>query len=204
MNVLLFSAGIESTCLAHMLRPDVCLTINYGQISAHGEIRSAENITRHLSLRHEVLVIDAAALGTGQMAGKPTIKEATIPELWPFRNQLLITLAAMKFVGTGAVNIIIGSAKNDSSHKDGTSEFMQLINDILKMQEGDVRLSAPAINLESIELMRESNIDVDVLDMTFSCFQAEYPCGQCRGCWKNEGLRVQYFNERPSCHPSAT
>lgn len=202
MNVLLFSAGIESTCLAYMLRPDACLTINYGQISAQGEIRAAKNIARHFALSHEVLTIDASILGTGQMAGKPTIEEATIPELWPFRNQFLITLAAMKFVGALDVEIIIGSVKNDSSHKDGTAEFMSLINNTLNMQEGGVKLSAPAIHLDSIELMRKSNIDVDVLDMTFSCFQAEYPCGQCRGCWKNEALRVQYFNERPSCHAS--
>jgi len=102
MKTLLLSGGIESTCLAKMWKPDVCLTINYGQIPAAGEIRAATNVAKLFSIRHEVLTIDVASLGSGQMAGKPKIRQAAIPELWPFRNQLLITLAAMKFVGSKA------------------------------------------------------------------------------------------------------
>lgn len=198
MNVLLLSGGIESTCLAHMLRPDICLTIDYGQISARGEIRAAQNIARHYSLAHEVLTIDASALGTGQMAAKPTIKEAAIPELWPFRNQFLITLAAMKFVGHGNLKIAIGSAIGDSSHKNGTKAFITAMHAVLVMQEGSIELIAPAIELESLDLLRLAKIDTDVLDMTFSCFVAEYPCGRCRGCLKHEILRATYYEQNPT------
>ena len=100
MKVLLLSGGIKSTCLAKTWKPDVCLTIDYGQIPAAGEIRAAKNVAKFFGLPHRLLDINAASLGSGQMAGKPKIKQATIPELWPFRNQFLVTLAAMKFVGT--------------------------------------------------------------------------------------------------------
>lgn len=200
MNVLLFSGGIESTCLAYMLRPDVCLTVNYGQRVFLGEHRAAKNIADHFGLRHVVVEANIANLGSGQLAGTEAIKESAIPELWPYRNQFLITVAAMKFIQFGSVRVVIGSAKNDASHADGTPEFIQLMDAALKLQEGDVQLRAPAIGLESIDLIRLSNIDVDVLDMTFSCFESEYPCGRCRGCWKNEALRVEAFLERPTCH----
>lgn len=199
MKVLLFSGGIESTCLAYMYKPHKCLTVDYGQRQAVGEIRASRNVATYLGLSHEVLSVDAASLGSGQMAGKEAIKAAAIPELWPFRNQLLITLAAMRFVGTTDVQIMIGSTKSDSSHVDGTSAFIEAMSKALSMQEGNVRLAAPAIHSESIALLRESNIDPDILDMTFSCFQAEYPCGRCRGCLKNESLRAAYYAERPTC-----
>ncbi|MES1179799.1 MAG: 7-cyano-7-deazaguanine synthase, partial [Hyphomicrobium sp.] len=174
--------------------------IDYGQIVAGAEIRAARNIASYLTLRHEILTADLSQLGTGQLAGKGTIREASIPELWPFRNQMLITLAAMKFICTPNLRIIIGTAKGDASHKDGTLEFVEAMNAILQMQEGGATLIAPAINQESIDLLLSSKIDVDILDMKFSCFQADYPCGQCRGCLKNESLRAEYFERRPSCH----
>ena len=199
MNVLLFSGGIESTCLAYVHKPDKCLTIDYGQRQAVGEVRASQNIAAHLGLSHEVIRIDAAFLGSGQMAGGETIKDAAVPELWPFRNQLLVTLAAMRFVGGAAVRIMIGSTKSDATHVDGTPAFVEAMDKTLVMQEGNVGLLAPAIDVESIELLRASNIDPDILDMTFSCFQAEYPCGRCRGCQKNESLRTMYYAERPTC-----
>ena len=122
-------------------------------IPAQGEIRAAKNIAHYLSLTYEVLNIDASALGSGQMAGKPTIKEAGIPELWSFRNQFLVTLAAMKFVGDRNIKIVIGCAKGDLSHKDGTKEFIGGMQEILRLQEGDVDLFVPAIDLDSLELM---------------------------------------------------
>jgi 7-cyano-7-deazaguanine synthase len=199
MNILLFSGGIESTCLAYMYRPHRCLTIDYGQRQAVGEIRASQNIAAHLGLSHEVLSVDAAFLGSGQMAGKETIKAAAIPELWPYRNQLLITLAAMRFAGNADVRIMIGSTKSDAAHVDGTSAFIEAMGKTLSIQEGSIGLIAPAIDVESIALLRTSNIDPDMLDMTFSCFQAEYPCGRCRGCLKNESLRATYYAERPTC-----
>ncbi len=200
MKILLLSGGIESTCLAKTWKPDVCLTINYGQIPAEGEIRAAKNVAKFFAAPHEVLDINAASLGSGQMAGKPRIKQATIPELWPFRNQFLITLAAMRFVGSKRVKIAIGSAKGDASHKDGTKKFVDAMRTVLIMQEGKVDFVAPAIEKTSLELMRLSKLSPDVFDLTFSCFVSEYPCGQCRGCIKNEFLRARYFDENPTYH----
>jgi 7-cyano-7-deazaguanine synthase len=199
MNVLLFSGGIESTCLAYMHKPHKCLTVDYGQRQAAGEVRASQNIAAHFDLSHEIIRVDVASLGSGQMAGKKTIEGAAVPELWPFRNQLLITLAAMRFAGDADVRIMIGSTKSDAAHVDGTPAFVEAMGKALFMQEGNVELVAPAIDIESIALLRTSNIDPDFLDMTFSCFQSEYPCGRCRGCLKNESLRAMYYAERPTC-----
>ena len=200
MRVLLLSGGIESTCLAYMERPDLCVTVDYGQRQARGEIRASQEVATLLSIPHEIITVDVKGLGSGQMAGKPEIAAAKVPELWPYRNQLLITLAAMKFVGADNLRIIIGSTKSDASHVDGTHDFVRRLDELLAIQEGAVRVVAPAIAIESLDLLRQSQIDPDILDLTFSCFQAEYPCGRCRGCLKNEALRSQYYLERPTCN----
>jgi 7-cyano-7-deazaguanine synthase len=171
-----------------MRKPDVCLTIDYGQTPAIGEIRAAKNIASFLSLNCELLSIDASKLGSGLF--------------WPFRNQFLITLAAMKFIGASNLTITIGSVKGDSSHIDGTDEFFKIMHSLMTIQEGHVDVIAPAIEYESIELMRMSRIDADILDMTFSCFKSEFPCGRRRGCLKNESLRAAYYGERPTCYQS--
>jgi 7-cyano-7-deazaguanine synthase len=196
MEVLLFSGGIESTCLAFMRKPAISLTIDYGQIVSRGEIAAAKNVANHFGFPHEILTIDLANFGSGQLAGRPAITQAAIPEFWPYRNQMLITLAAMRFAGLYDVQIAIGTVKGDSSHQDGTAEFIEKMNSVLAMQEGGTKLIAPAVKLDSIELMLASNIDVDALDMTFSCFSSEYPCGRCRGCIKNEYLRASYYRLR--------
>jgi 7-cyano-7-deazaguanine synthase len=182
-----------------MRRPDVCLTIDYGQKQSTGEIRAATNISEFLELNHQIMTVDLSRLGSGQMVGKPAIKSALIPEFWPFRNQLLITLCAMKFADEDNVKIILGSTKSDSSHVDGTYEFVSRLRELLLIQEGRIDLIAPAIHTSSLDFVQESQISPDLLDMTFSCFEANYPCGRCRGCLKNEDLRSLYYTMKPTC-----
>ncbi|PPD01827.1 MAG: 7-cyano-7-deazaguanine synthase [Hyphomicrobium sp.] len=199
MKVLLFSGGIESTCLAFILKPDVCLTVDYGQLQAEGEIRASACITNYLGLQHAVIQVDAGPIGSGQMAGKPTIQSSSIPEFWPFRNQFLVTLAAMKYAPMDLTKVILGSSKSDASHVDGTPQFYDAFANVMRMQEGGVEVSAPAIELDSFEFVVSTKINPDVLDMTFSCFVAEYPCGRCRGCKKNEEIRSRYHALYPTC-----
>src|SRR5690606_26846711 len=120
MKLLLFSGGIESTCLAHLFRPELLLTIDYGQKSAEGEIRSSAFIAKKLDLKHEVLTAHISSLGAGDLAGLPPARKGPATEFWPFRNQHLITLAAMRCAQDGFKEILIGTVSTDSVHEDGT------------------------------------------------------------------------------------
>lgn len=103
MEVLLFSGGIESTCLAYMRRPQICLTVDYGQRCAEGEIRAAQNISSFFNLEHHVLKVDLSSLGSGEMSDENAVSIAPIPEFWPFRNQMLVTIGAMRFAASKEV-----------------------------------------------------------------------------------------------------
>ena len=95
MRVLLFSGGIDSTCIAWLERPDRLAFVDYGQIPAKGELRACRSIADALDLPLDVHTADLRSFGGGLMAGGAA--EGAAPEFWPFRNQMLITLAAMYY-----------------------------------------------------------------------------------------------------------
>jgi 7-cyano-7-deazaguanine synthase len=190
-SAILLSGGMDSAALACWKRPDMALTINYGQLPASGEIRAAERIASELGIVHEVITVDCRQLGAGQLAGLPQSNIAPVPEWWPFRNQLLVTLAAMRAVSLGIRDLLCGAVVSDGVHVDGRREFFESIDALTTMQEGSIRVIAPAINMTSVELVRISDIDIAVLAWAHSCHTAPYACGSCRGCYKHQSVMAE-------------
>jgi 7-cyano-7-deazaguanine synthase len=186
MSILLLSGGIESTCLAYALRPRICLTIDYGQVVAKSEISASKNICAALRLSHMAVKIDLRKFATGIMAGKQQSFPGGVPEWWPFRNQILISIAAIVSFKKSDAEIIIGTVKSDRRHKDGRRKFLATMDKLLQYQEGSIRLRAPASQMSSEELLDWAKPPLSLLGLTFSCHRSIYSCGQCRGCWKNE------------------
>lgn len=184
-TALLLSGGMDSTALAAWRRPLVAITIDYGQLPAEGEKRAASAVAAALNIEHHIISADLSALGSGDLAGAAALPVAGVPEWWPFRNQLLITLAAMKGVALGVGEIIIGVLKTDGAHVDGRLEFIAALDTVLRLQEGALRLAAPAIDLTAAELVRASGATPELLGWSHSCHLSEYACGTCRGCRKH-------------------
>ncbi len=176
---------MDSTALAYWKRPDLCLTIDYGQVPADAEIAAAQAVCAATGLQHEVLAIDCSVLGSGDLAGRDALAIAPVREWWPFRNQLLVTLAASFLVGKRIERILIGCVRGDGVHRDGTPEFVARLSDLLHIQEGGMRVEAPALSMSSAELIRMAGIPVEVLAWSHSCHVSEYACGFCRGCGKH-------------------
>jgi len=195
-RILLLSGGMDSIALAWHLRPELCLTIDYGQRAAEGEIRSSCAVCEELRLKHRVLRLDCSALGSGDMAGTAPCDVAPIPEWWPFRNQLLISFAAAVAVQQGYGSIVIGSVASDSSHVDGRPTFVAAMDQLLRLQEGSITLEAPSILETTVELCRRIAVPHSVLGWAHSCHVASYGCGLCRGCCKHrETMRELGFGE---------
>lgn len=182
---LLLSGGMDSTALAYMHKPDVAFNINYGQRPAKAELKSAKSVCDCLNIELISIQIDCSDLGSGDLSNKAAIELAPESDWWPFRNQLLITLCAMKAVELGCSKILMGTVKSDQYHSDGTPEFIQNINRLTCSQEGQLRVEAPAINMTTVELLQASNIPLDILAWCHSCHKANLPCTNCRGCNKH-------------------
>ncbi len=184
-EALLLSGGMDSIALAFWWRPAVAITIDYGQRPARAEIDAAAAACDSLGIEHRVLRVDCSSLGSGDLAGTTPLAMAPVPEWWPFRNQLLITLAAAECVRHAIPGIILGTVKSDAVHADGSLRFIEAMSTVLELQEGGLTLEAPAIDLTSAQLVRRSEVPIEVLAWAHSCHKSEFACGRCRGCAKH-------------------
>ena len=133
------------------------------------------------------------------MAGAEASVHAPATDWWPYRNQLLITFAAMKAIGLDVTHLLVGTVKSDGSHRDGTPTFVAAISNVLALQEGGLRVEAPAIDMTTAELARKSCVPAGALAWAHSCHKADVACGDCRGCNKYfEVLReLEHDMDRP-------
>src|SRR3990167_8229199 len=184
-RLLLLSGGIDSIALAAWYRPELCLTVRYGQSAADAEVQSSGRICQELGLRHEVIDAALPSLGSGCMAGEAASPHSQHEEFWPFRNQYLITLAGMVAIKSGLSEILIGTVAKDRRHADGSPEFLRAIHEVIKLQEGAIQVRAPAAELTSEQLVQHSGISMAVLGWAHSCHTSVLACGSCPGCVKH-------------------
>ena len=184
-QLLLLSGGVDSTALAALHRPEISLTIDYGQRPAAGEIRAAAQIASLLGIEHRSITVDASAVGAGVLLDDASSIAGSAPETWPMRNQLLVTVAAAYALRNDLGEVLLGIAREDRyRHRDGTPEFVELADRLTAWQEGGIRVRAPGIEQTPAELVVASQLGLDVFAWTHSCHRASIACGDCPGCWK--------------------
>jgi len=184
-RAILLSGGMDSIALSYWLRPQYAITIDYGQLPAEAEVRAASSVCGALAIKHQVINADLRSLGSGDLAGTSALSVSSVSEWWPYRNQMLVTLAAMRCLSLGIQELIIGTINSDGFHRDGTPEFVKALDGLLSFQEGGLKLSAPAIGLSAAVLIQQSGVPDDILGWAHSCHRANFACGTCRGCEKH-------------------
>jgi len=190
-TAILLSGGMDSIALAYWKHPDVAYTIDYGQASALGEFRAAGAVCRVLGIPQREIRVDCRSLGSGDLAGTEPNPQSPSSEWWPFRNQLLITLGAMQAMQDQVTVLLVGTVATDSFHRDGTKEFFDAADGILRMQEGGLSVQAPAIHLTTAELVKASGVDAPMLAWAHSCHTSNLACGCCRGCCKHRSVMTE-------------
>lgn len=182
---ILLSGGMDSVALAWWKRPELAVTIDYGQRAAGGEIQAASQVARELGIAHEVIRVDCSSLGSGDMAGAAADSVAPTSEWWPYRNQLLVTLAGMRVIARDVQCLLVGTVRSDGeNHVDGTPRFVEAMDGLMALQEGGLRVSAPAIGWSTAELVKQTAVPPGLLSWSHSCHKASIACGDCRGCNK--------------------
>jgi 7-cyano-7-deazaguanine synthase len=175
---------MDSLAVAWWKRPDIAITIDYGQLAAEAEIGASAAICRRLGIQHWVIRANCGSLGSGDMAGSGASAYAPASDWWPYRNQLLITLAAMRAIEREVGILYLGTVRSDSSHRDGTQEFVDSVSHLMSCQEGNIVVEAPALEMSTAETIRHSGIPSGNLAWAHSCHRANVACGACRGCNK--------------------
>lgn len=185
---ILLSGGMDSYALAYLERPDIAVTIDYGQRAAKAEIMASQRLSERLSIQHEIINVDLTAIGSGDMHGSMALECAPASDWWPYRNQMLITLAAMKLIQMDVGRLLIATVATDSIHRDGSIEFVRKVDELLSMQEAGMHVEAPAIHLPTDKLIQQSGIPYSILAWAHSCHTGNLACGQCRGCVKHRQI----------------
>jgi 7-cyano-7-deazaguanine synthase len=195
-RALLLSGGMDSTAVAWAIRPDLAITIDYGQLAAAGEIRAAKSVSEALNLRHRLVSVNCREVGSGDLAGTAASAFAPVSEWWPFRNQLLLTLAAAVALQEGVTTLVLGVVATDGCHADGRIEFFEDMRRVLRGQEGNLKLEVPAITDSTAAFCRRTCVPREILAWAHSCHVWEYACGVCRGCMKHrEAMRELGYGE---------
>ena len=184
-SALLLSGGMDSTSIAFWKRPDIGVTVDYGQLPAPAEIRASAAVCEVLGIEHLIARVDLAPFGSGDMSVRPSIGVAPATEWWPYRNQALVTVAAMATIAKDVERLMIGTLKTDAHHADGTVHFVETLAALLALQEGAMKLEAPAIGLDAVELVRTSGVPMEILAWSHSCHRSDFACGECGGCRKH-------------------
>lgn len=192
-ELLLLSGGLDSAALAAWRRPSGCLFVDYGQRPAAGEGKAAQAVANALGLDLEIVRADCSAVGGGTLLDEAErLPVAPTPEWWPFRNQLLVTLAAAVAMRGARTTILIGTVCEDAArHADGSPEFIGALDALLACQEGGLHLLAPAQSMTTGELIEHSGISDEVLAWTHSCHLASSACGGCNGCRRRLGVLTE-------------
>jgi 7-cyano-7-deazaguanine synthase len=196
-TALLLSGGMDSICLAYWMRPDLAINIDYGQKPAKAERRAAQEVATTLGIPLVLISVDCASLGSGDLAGIEPAAHAPSSEWWPFRNQLIVTLAIMAAVKNDIQELMIGTLKTDGIHADGRPEFIDAMDRLCQLQEGGIRLSAPAIQFSAVELVKHARVPMEILAWSHSCHNGNLACGQCRGCNKHANTYDELANFAP-------
>ncbi len=189
-KALLLSGGVDSICLAYGLKPEIAYTIDYGQKVAEREIYVSKFICKELDIDHKVIKIDCSSLGSGTLINSEKLNLSPSDEWWPYRNQLIITLALMQGIKDEISELHLASVKSDEFHKDGTKQFYDFINKLVTYQEGNIAIQCKSLDFFSHELAVKYKVPINLLSIAHSCHISNIACGKCSGCLKQ--LRVRH------------
>jgi len=190
-KAVLLSGGIDSICLTYGLKPNIAYTIDYGQNASEREIYVSKFICEHLNIEHKIIEVNCQKLGTGSLSNHAELNLAPTKEWWPYRNQLLITLALMQGIKDGINELHLASVKSDNFHKDGTDKFYKLINKLVSYQEGKINIKCETISYYSHELASKYSVPIELLSIAHSCHVSNIACGKCSGCIKQKKVRYE-------------
>jgi 7-cyano-7-deazaguanine synthase len=186
---------MDSVALLWLERPGLAITINYGQRAAQAEIQASAAVCGDAGIEHVAINADCSALGSGDMGGRDPLAFAPASDWWPYRNQLLATLAGPTALSHRCEELLFGTVASDASHVDGTQEFYSRLSALMELQEGHLSVRAPAAHLDTALLIQRSGIPREVLGWAHSCHVSNLACGHCRGCVKHFEVTAELFGD---------
>ena len=213
--IVLFSGGIDSTTALYWAlkryQKVQALTFDYGQ-RHRLEVTMAKNITQKLKVPLKIIQIDLRQIGGSSLTDShyPLPQFNTHQEIGneppstyvPFRNGILLAMAAAWAETKGIKDIICGFNIIDSPHyPDTREEFVAAMEKAINagtkasLTQDKFHLLSPFINLRKSEIIKEGLSMGADYSLSISCYRGqEVPCQKCSSCllrqkaWQEVGL----------------
>jgi len=206
-SLVLFSGGIDSTTVLYWAlakgRDVQALTFDYGQ-RHNVEVRLARRTARKAGVPQTVLKIDLRQVGGSALTDKAIeltrykklaeMKPGPPATYVPFRNGILLALAAAWAEARGILEIVCGFNIIDSpDYPDTRRSFVRAmekaVNAGTKAAFGGekIKITAPFVQMKKSEIIRLGlSLGADY-SHSVSCYAGgEIPCGACSSCLLRE------------------
>ncbi len=208
LAVVLLSGGIDSgvTCAIASKQYKVAIIhFNYGQRNQSNEKEAVENLVKYFEPEH-YLEFDLLSLGKlgGSSLTDITMEipnyippKGVVPSTYlPFRNGIMLAIAASWAEIIGAKHIFIGVVEEDSSgYPDTTIQFIEAMEKAINLgrkPENAVKIHTPVINMKKSEIILLGAKLGFPFQFTWSCYRGgRFACGECPSCL----IRKRAFNE---------
>lgn len=193
--VCLVSGGPDSAVAAAIARKEgyelYCLSFNYGQIATK-ELESAKKMAKALGAR-EYRVVDISFLRDLYGSGVTALLDEDMPMpekfeqsvIVPFRNGILLSIAAGYAAAIGADAIFYGAQGDDARfYPDCRREFVSAISKAISSgTESKLTVRNPLGDKTKAEVIKLA-VELGVpLELTWSCYlNLKAHCGRCESC----------------------
>jgi 7-cyano-7-deazaguanine synthase len=195
--VVLVSGGMDSvTALyeaAEKYRVIAGVSFNYGAKHNDREIPFAAYHCRRLGVRHEVISLDfmnrlfkSDLLKEGGEIPEGHYEESTMRKtVVPFRNGIMISIAAGFAESEGAEGLVIAAHSGDHAiYPDCREDFMRSMGEAIRLGTyARLEVIRPFIRMNKAEIARRGQeLGIDFA-RTWSCYKGgETHCGECGTC----------------------
>lgn len=195
--VVLVSGGMDSVVVLHHAAAEqeviAGLSFDYGSKHNHREIPFAKHHCESLGIPHQTIRLDfmeqvfrSALLRSGGAVPEGHYEEESMKQtVVPFRNGILLAIAAGFAESQGAKGVVIAAHAGDHAiYPDCREPFMEAMGSAMSLGTyAEVRLLRPFITLRKEDIAaRGAALGVD-FSKTWSCYKGgETHCGKCGTC----------------------
>lgn len=193
--LIIYSGGMDSTVLLNEYKNDIKLAVSFNYGSKHNskEIAFAKKNCEELNIKH--IVIDLPFINEyfasdllksgGEIPDGHYEDEMMKKTVVPFRNGIMLSIAAGLAESIGAKRILIANHAGDHAiYPDCRSTFMHEMNNAIAYgTDNQINILAPYTNINKRDIaLRGKKIGVDFKN-TWSCYKGnEIQCGTCPTC----------------------